>query len=168
MRDQKISIDGVGAVIFGFLYLCSMLLAAISFLILILAKRKSQFKKLTKFSGCYSLFIGIMGILSNVFLIFVYLSPRQGLKLDPPGEDGIYITSILAFLLITFFSFIWSAFGRLLINVSLLTASVLVIGLMVHCVFSQSIPIQDYLIPGSLALSYICLFFYIRNKVEAV
>ena len=168
MRDQKISFEGGGAVIVGFLYLCSMLLAAISFLILILARRRSQLKKLSKLSGCYSLFLGVMGVLSNIVLMYLYLSPRKGLKLDPPGEDGIYIISILAFLIITFFSFIWSGFGRLLVNTSLLTAPMLIIGLMIHCAFSQSIPVQDYLVPIFLVLSYIRLFFYIRNNVETV
>ena len=162
MRDQKISIDGAGAAIFILVYQCGMLLAAISFTILILVKIKSQRQRLTKFSGYYSLFLGGMGILSNVSLIDLYLSPRQGLKLDPPGEDGIYVISIVAFLLITIFSFMWSGSGRLLISVSLLTSPVLMIGLMINCAFSQSIPVQDYLIPALAALSYIIFFFYIR------
>lgn len=166
MRKQKIFFDGLLAAYLSILYLICMSIAAFSYGLVIWYKSKSKFPYLHGGYAKYSFFIGFMGVLSSVLFIALFLSARQGLKLDPPGGDPLYAFTLVGFFLISSTSFSWVSEKRLFIISTLSIAIMLIIALMIWCSSYQVIPTTDYYFTSIVIVGYALLIKHIYQRQE--
>ena len=153
----KISVDGIASIFVGTLYLACISIATFSYALVAWFKFRCAHSYLRGGYAKYALFIGFMAVLSSILFITIFLSTRQGLKLDPPGGDSIFIFTLIGFFIVTVTTFNWVNEKALFIISTLSIAIITIIALMVNCWVYQVISIADYCTPGLVIFGYALL-----------
>ena len=131
-----------------------MFIAYCSFFVLYAYRKKAEVRGRFNLYCSFARIVFVASVASNLLMLAEFLSLRQGLRLDPPGGDGVYYFSFISFGLISFFTVTWAKLSERFVLWFMLLVLLMICVISIECYVSQAIPVIDYLAPVVLGIFY--------------